>query len=104
MTFYYNICMYCVYILTNKNHTVLYIGVTSNLVGRVYQHRNELVESFTSRYKLHKLVYYETCNDIQAAITREKQLKKWNRAWKERLIDEKNPSWRDLYEEWGFQL
>ena len=91
--------MYCVYILTNKNHTVLYIGVTSNLVGRVYQHQNELVKGFTSRYKTHKLVYYEVCDNAYSAITREKQLKHWNRQWKERLISEKNPMWKDLYDE-----
>lgn len=96
--------MYCVYILTNKNHTVLYIGVTSNLPGRIYQHQNEVTEGFSFRYKLHKLVYYETCESISSAIAREKQLKKWNRAWKERLIAEKNPSWRDLSEEWGFEF
>lgn len=96
--------MYCVYILTNKNHTVLYVGVTSNLVGRVYQHQNEFVKGFTARYKTHKLVYYETCDNVYSAIAREKQLKHWRRPWKERLISEKNPSWRDLYEEWGFYL
>ena len=94
--------MYCVYILTNKNHTVLYIGVTSHLIGRIYQHRQELAPGFTARYKLHKLVYYEIYRDALAAIAREKQLKTWNRAWKERLIADKNPSWRDLYEDWGF--
>lgn len=96
--------MYCVYILTNKNHTVLYIGVTSNLPGRMYQHQNEVAEGFSSRYKLRKLVYYETCGNASDAIAREKQLKKWNRAWKERLIAAENPSWRDLSEEWGFEF
>ncbi|WP_428057563.1 GIY-YIG nuclease family protein [Candidatus Avelusimicrobium alvi] len=94
--------MYCVYILTNKNHTVLYIGVTGHLIGRIYQHRQELAPGFTARYKVHKLVYYEIYRDALAAIAREKQLKTWNRAWKERLIAAQNPSWRDLYEDWGF--
>ena len=96
--------MYCVYILTNKNHSVLYVGVTGNLIGRIYQHQNELIKSFTARYKVHKLVYYEACDNAYSAITREKQLKHWNRKWKERLISEKNPSWRDLYAEWRFEL
>lgn len=96
--------MYYVYILTNKNHTVLYIGVTGNLLGRIYQHQNEVTEGFSARYKLRKLVYYEMCGNVSDALAREKQLKKWNRAWKERLIAEKNPSWRDLSEEWGLEL
>lgn len=96
--------MYCVYILTNKNNTVLYIGVTGNLPGRIYQHQNEILQGFSSRYKLHKLVYYEVWEDAYNAISREKQLKKWNRAWKERLISEKNPSWRNLSEELGFEF
>lgn len=90
--------------LTNKNHTVLYTGVTSRLLVRTYQHLTEPVKGFTSRYKTHKLVYYEEYTDIRLAIAREKQLKKWNRAWKERLIGIKNPLWHNLYEEWGYEL
>ncbi|CAN8140484.1 putative endonuclease [uncultured Thiomicrorhabdus sp.] len=87
-----------VYILTNQTNSVLYIGVTSNLVQRVYQHRNNLVEGFTKKYKVHKLVYFEQFEDMYAAIAREKALKKWNRGWKDRLINEMNPNWCDL---WG---
>ncbi len=104
MTFLINGFMYCVYILTNKNHTVLYIGVTSNLPGRLYQHQNKWVESFTSRYQVCKLVYFEVYEDILMAIEREKQLKSWNRVWKERLISQANPSWQDLMDKWGFEL
>jgi putative endonuclease len=87
-----------VYILASQRNGTLYIGVTSNLVQRVWQHKNEVVESFTKRYGVHMLVYYELHGDMQQAIIREKQLKKWNRAWKLRLIEEKNPNWDDLYE------
>jgi putative endonuclease len=87
-----------VYILTNQTNSVLYIGVTSNLVQRVYQHKNNLVEGFTKKYKVHKLVYFEQFEDMYAAIAREKALKKWNRGWKDRLINGMNPNWRDL---WG---
>lgn len=86
------------YILTNATNTVLYIGVTNNLIRRVYEHRTKAVAGFTERYHLNKLVYYECFNDISNAIEREKTLKKWNRDWKERLINESNPTWRDLYE------
>ena len=75
----------------------LYIGVTSNLVKRVYEHKNNIIEGFTKKYNTHKLVYYETTNDIESAIKREKQLKKWNRKWKMNLIEKNNPEWRDLY-------
>ena len=87
-----------VYILASQRNGTLYIGVTSNLVQRVWQHKNEVVESFTRKYGVHTLVYYELHGDMQQAIIREKQLKKWNRAWKLRLIEEKNPNWDDLYE------
>jgi putative endonuclease len=75
----------------------LYIGVTSDLVKRVYEHKNNLVGGFTKKYNVHKLVYYETTEDINSAITREKQLKRWKRSWKIELIEKKNPEWRDLY-------
>ena len=86
-----------VYILANKRNGTLYIGVTSNLPKRIYQHKNGFVDSFSKKYNLHVLLYYEQHNDMYSAITREKQLKKWNRKWKLRLIEEHNPSWRDLY-------
>ncbi len=91
---------YWVYIVTNKTRTTLYIGVTNDLQRRVYEHRNELSEGFTKRYKLHHLVFYEACNNITAAILREKQLKKWRRKWKEELIAEQNPGWEDLSSDW----
>ncbi len=88
-----------VYILASKRNGTLYIGVTSDLNGRVWQHQNEIVGGFTSKYHVHKLVYYEVCADIRGAIIREKQLKEWKRAWKLELIENFNPSWRDLYED-----
>ncbi len=86
-----------VYIMSNKPQGTLYIGVTSELSRKVYKHREELVEGFTSRYGLHVPVYYETFDDIGAAIQREKNLKHWPRAWKLALIHEQNPEWDDLY-------
>jgi len=88
---------YYVYILASKKDGMLYIGVTSNLVKRIYEHKNDLVEGFTKQYHIHNLVYYEVTEDVVSAITREKQLKKWNRAWKIALIEKLNPEWRDLY-------
>ena len=88
-----------VYIVTNKRNGTLYIGVTSNIVKRVYEHRKGFVDGFSKKYKLHMLVYYEQHLNIEAAITREKQLKKWNRLWKLKLIEGANPKWRDLYHE-----
>lgn len=88
---------YCVYIITNTNNKVLYIGVTSDIVKRIWEHKNKVVEGFSKRYNLYKLVYYEIYNDIEAAIKREKQLKNWHRDWKENLIKEKNPDFDDLY-------
>ena len=82
---------YYVYILTNRNNNVLYIGVTNNLVRRTYEHKNKLVEGFSKRYKLIKLVYYETTGSIESAIEREKQLKNWHRDWKINLINQFNP-------------
>ena len=91
---------YYVYILTNKNNKVLYIGVTNNLERRLYEHKEKLVEGFTKKYNVNKLVYYETTSDIKAAIEREKVLKKWSRKKKEWLISLKNPLWNDLNFEW----
>ena len=87
-----------VYIMASKPNGTLYIGVTSNLKKRVWEHRENLIEGFTKRYGIHQLVYYELHEEMTEAIVREKRLKKWNRAWKIRLIQEKNPKWNDLYE------
>ena len=91
---------YYVYILTNKNNRVMYIGVTNDLVRRLYEHKQELVDGFTKRYHVHKLVYYEQTTDVRSAIEREKQLKGWIRARKNELVETINPDWRDLSEEW----
>jgi len=88
----------CVYILASKKYGVLYVGVTSNLIKRIWQHQNQSVKGFTSKYKVHRLVYFEVTQDISSAILREKQLKKWNRAWKIALIEKHNPDWLDLSE------
>ncbi|MGI0107880.1 GIY-YIG nuclease family protein [Salinimicrobium sp. WS361] len=91
-----------VYILTNKNHTVLYVGVTSDLVKRIGQHKTKFYKGFTSRYNCDHLVYYQPFSDIRDAIMYEKKLKAGNRANKEKLINEMNPEWKDLAEEWKF--
>lgn len=88
---------YYVYIMTNKPSGVLYVGVTSNLAKRVYEHKNNITAGFTSKYKLYKLVYYDHTNDVNAAIAHEKRLKKWKRQWKIDLITKLNPTWEDLY-------
>lgn len=87
---------YFVYILTNKLDNVLYIGVTNNLERRMFEHRNKMINGFTKKYNLTKLVYYEETSDIHSAIEREKQLKNWHRDWKINLIDAFNPEWKDL--------
>ena len=86
-----------VYILASKRRGTLYTGVTSSLAQRVWQHKNDLVEGFTTRYGVHRLVWYETHPTMESAITREKQLKSWHRRWKVRLIEEMNYDWVDLY-------
>jgi putative endonuclease len=88
----------CVYLLASKRNGTLYIGVTSNLVQRVWQHKNDLVQGFTKRYRVHTLVWYEQCDSMEAAIAREKAIKEWKRTWKIDLIEKTNPQWRDLYE------
>ena len=88
---------YYVYILASKRNGTLYIGVTSDLVKRVWEHKNNVVQGFTQKYNVHKLVYYESGIDVSDAITREKQMKKWNRQWKIELIEKNNPGWKDLY-------
>ena len=90
---------YYIYIITNKYNTVLYIGVTNNLIRRIYEHRQKVVDGFSKKYNLHKLVYYEVTEDAYTAIAREKQLKKYSRGKKNILICEKNPDWNDLYNE-----
>jgi putative endonuclease len=85
-----------VYILANRKHGTLYIGVTSDLIKRTYQHKSTAVRGFTKRYNIHTLVYFEIFEDPTSAITREKQLKKWKREWKTQLIENKNPEWVDL--------
>ena len=87
-----------VYILASQKRGTLYIGVTSNLPKRVYEHKNAMVEGFTKKYGVHRLIYYEAAKDAETALLRERQIKKWNRAWKLRLIEEQNPAWTDLYE------
>ena len=91
---------YTVYIMTNYSETSLYIGVTSNLPKRVWEHKNKVVEGFTEKYNLDKLVYYETTDSIESAIKREKQLKNWHREWKINLIKEMNPEFKDLSLDW----
>ncbi len=88
-----------VYMLASKRNGTLYIGVTSNLAKRIWEHKNKMVEGFSSKYDVVKLVHCEPFADAESAITREKQMKKWQRAWKIRLIEDTNPEWRDLYDE-----
>ncbi len=88
---------YYVYILASKKNGTLYIGVTNDLIKRVWEHKQDLVEGFTKKYKVHLLAYFEDTTDVNSAIAREKQIKKWNRAWKIRLIQKQNPLWNDLY-------
>ena len=88
---------YYVYILASGRNGTLYTGVTNNLIKRIYEHKNNLISGFTSKYNVHKLVYYKKTNDINSAIIYEKKLKKWNRKWKIELIEKINPQWNDLY-------
>ncbi len=88
--------MYYVYIMTNRHHNVLYVGVTNNLLRRVDEHKNKTLDGFTSRYNINKLVYYEATNDIRDAITREKQIKGWVRQRKNDLVSTTNPQWVEL--------
>jgi putative endonuclease len=88
-----------VYIQASKRNGTLYIGVTSNLQKRAWEHKNNVIEGFTKQYGVHLLVYFELHDDMVSAITKEKQIKKWNRAWKLELIEKQNPDWNDLWEE-----
>ena len=89
---------YYVYILASRRNGTLYVGTTNDLIRRVWEHKNDLVEGFTKEYGVHCLVWYEAAETPTAAIVREKQLKKWKRAWKLQLIEEENPTWSDLYD------
>jgi putative endonuclease len=91
---------YYVYILASERNGTLYIGVTNDLMRRVYEHKHGMIEGFTKKYHVYRLVYCEHSTDIMGAIRREKQLKKWKRQWKLRLIEENNPEWEDIYEKW----
>lgn len=86
----------CVYIMASKKHGTLYVGVTSDLRKRVWEHQSDAIGGFTARYGVHRLVYYEVHEEMRSAITREKRIKKWRRAWKVELIEKMNPEWRDL--------
>jgi putative endonuclease len=90
---------YYVYILASIRNGTLYIGVTNDLIRRVYEHKNDFVPGFTNKYGVHRLVHYEQVDDIRSAIEKEKQLKKWSRRWKLQLIESANPYWQDLYDE-----
>src|SRR5688572_23697333 len=88
-----------VYILASKRNGTLYIGVTSDLQKRTWEHKSNVIEGFTKKYGVHQLVYYELYGDMLSAITREKQMKKWNRAWKLEVIEKQNPDWKDLWDD-----
>jgi putative endonuclease len=90
---------YAVYILASERNGTLYTGVTGNLVGRIWQHKNDLMDGFTKKFHVHLLVHFELFATIRAALLREKQIKRWKREWKLSLIEKTNPYWRDLYEE-----
>ena len=92
---------YYVYLLTDWNDKVMYIGVTGNLEKRIYEHKNKLVEGFSKKYNVDKLVYFEETRDIQTALSREKEIKKWRREKKNNLVITSNPEWKDLSEGWG---
>ncbi|MDD5431999.1 MAG: GIY-YIG nuclease family protein [Candidatus Omnitrophica bacterium] len=90
---------YYVYIMASGKKGTLYTGVTNNLLLRVYEHKNDIIEGFTKKYRVHDLVYYEIAEDINSAIIREKCIKKWKRVWKIELIEKRNSHWRDLYKD-----
>lgn len=90
---------YYVYILASFRNGTLYVGVTNDLIKRVWQHKNNLADGFTKKYKVHTLVYYESTSDVESAITREKQIKNWRRQWKLNAINKFNPDWKDLYKD-----
>ena len=86
-----------VYMLASKYNGTLYVGVTNDLIRRIYEHKNDFVEGFTSKYAVHRLVYFEQCEDFESALQREKRIKEWKRRWKIELIEKGNPLWKDLY-------
>jgi len=88
-----------VYILASKRNGALYVGVTNDLIRRIYEPKNDFVEGFTRKYGVHRLVYFEQCDDLDSALQREKRIKEWKRKWKVELIETGNPEWKDLYEE-----
>ena len=92
----------CVYMLASGFHGTIYTGVTSQLLGRVWQHREEVMRGFTARYGVKRLVWFEVHHTMESAISREKTLKRWHREWKVKLIEESNPAWHDLAEDFGF--
>jgi len=92
---------YYVYLLTNWNNKVIYVGITNDLRRRLYEHKNKLVKGFTEKYNIYKLVYYESTSDIESAIGREKEIKKWRREKKNRLVETINADWKDLSAGWG---
>jgi len=89
----------CVYMMASERNGTLYIGVTSDLIARVWQHKNNVADGFTKKYAVHQLIWYEAHQSMESAILREKSLKKWNRIWKLRLIEQMNPEWQDLYDQ-----
>jgi putative endonuclease len=93
----------CVYLLASGFHGTLYTGVTSNLAGRVWQHREEITKGFTARYSVKRLVWFEVHDMMNSAISREKSIKRWRREWKIALVEAENPTWRDLAEDFGFE-
>ena len=90
---------YYVYILASKRNGPLYVGVTNDLIRRVYEHRNDFVQGFTHKYGVHRLVYFEHCEDFDSALQREKRIKEWKRKWRVELTETGNPEWKDQYEE-----
>ena len=88
--------MYYVYMITNKSNTVLYTWMTNNLERRIYEHKNKVIQWFAAKYNVYKLVYFEEYSDVKDAIIREKQLKKWRRTWKNKIIEENNPCWNEI--------
>jgi len=90
---------YYIYLLASKKNGTLYVGITNDLIHRVWQHKNNVHEGFTKKYQVHNLVWYESTNDVDVALHREKQIKKWRRQWKINLIEKENPGWKDLYKE-----
>ncbi|WP_242202484.1 GIY-YIG nuclease family protein [Aestuariivivens insulae] len=101
---YKTIHQYYLYILTNKRNGTLYIGVTNNLERRMFEHKNKLIEGFTKKYGLNRLVYFETYQYVNDAIIREKNMKKWKRKWKIKLIEKDNLNWHDLSRDWTYLI